>query len=61
METTPIEKCFVQNGIKSRKIFSAHQYQVFQKISTLNICDGAKQIYPKKQKDFKEKQLYEFQ
>ena len=33
----------MQNWIKSRKYFFIHQ-----KILTLNICDGAKQIYPKK-------------
>ena len=39
-------KSFIQNRKKSRKYFSAHQYQN----STLTVCDGAKQIYPKKQK-----------
>ena len=39
-----IGKSFMQNQIKSRKYFSA------QKSLALNICDGAKQIYSKKQK-----------
>ena len=43
-ETTAIGKSFLG---KSRKYFSAHQHQNFR---TLNICNGAKQIYPKKQK-----------
>ena len=43
----------MQNLIKSRKYFST-PVSKFQKILTLNICDGAKQIYPKK-KDSKER------
>ena len=38
----------MQNWVKSRKYFYT-PVSKFQKISTLNICDGAKQIYPKKQ------------
>ena len=45
-EITAIEKSFMQNRIKSRNIF----LHTSIKISTLYICDGAKQIYPKKQK-----------
>ena len=43
-ETTAIGKSFIG---KSRKYFSAHRHQNFR---TLNICNGAKYIYPKKQK-----------
>ena len=35
---------------KKQKIFFCTPVSNFQKMSTLNICDGAKQIYPKKQK-----------
>ena len=35
---------------KKQKIFFGTLVSKFWKISTLNICDGAKQIYPKKQK-----------
>ena len=33
---------------KKQEIFSCSTVSKFQEISTLNICDGAKQIYPKK-------------
>ena len=33
---------------KKQKIFSHTPVSKFQKVLTLNICDGAKQIYPKK-------------
>ena len=46
-----LEKSFMKNRIKYRKYFSAQQVSKFEEISTLNICDGAKQIYPKKQKN----------
>ena len=35
---------------KKQKIFFYTPVSKFQKILTLNICDGAKQIYPKKKK-----------
>ena len=35
---------------EKQKICFCTPVSTFQKISTLNICDGAKQIYPKKQK-----------
>ena len=38
---------------KKHKIFFYTPVSKFQKILTLNICDGAEQIYPKK-KDSKE-------
>ena len=50
MEATANGKSFVQNRIKSRKYFYVQPASKLQKISTLNICDGTKQIYPKKQK-----------
>ena len=40
---------------KKQKIFFYTPVLKFQKISTLNICDGAKQIYPKKKNDSKER------
>ena len=43
-ETTAVGKGLIG---KRRKYFPAHQYQNFR---TLNICNGAKYIYPKKQK-----------
>ena len=46
-----LEKSFMKNRIKYRKYFSAQQVSKFEEISTLNICDGAKQICPKKQKN----------
>ena len=46
---------------KKQKIFFYTPVLKFQKILTLNICNGAKQIYPKKKKRFKGKILYEFQ
>ena len=36
---------------KKQKIFFCAPVSKFQKILTLNICDGTKQIYPKKQKE----------
>ena len=48
-ETTAIGKSFMQNQIKSRNII-LHTSINFHKTSTLNNCDGGKQIYPKKQK-----------
>ena len=43
-----LEKSFVKNQIKN-KIFFCTTVSKFQEILTLNnICDGAKQIYPKK-------------
>ena len=60
METTAIGKCFIQNWTK--KVFFCTPVSKFQKISILNICDGAKQIYPTKQKKrFYGEILYEFQ
>ena len=49
----------MQNQIKAENIF-LHTSTVskFQKISTLNNCDGAKQIYPKKQKKKDSKERY---
>ena len=46
---------------KKQEIFFYTPVPKFQKISTLNICDGAKQIYPKKQKRFEGKILDKFQ
>ena len=40
---------------KKQKIFFYTPVSKFQKMLTLNICDGAKQIYPKKKNDFKER------
>ena len=37
---------------KKQKIFFGTTVSKFQEISTINICDGAKQIYPKKHKKF---------
>ena len=47
-ETTAIGKSFI---VKIKKYFSANQYlSKFEKMSILNLCDGAKEIiYPKKQ------------
>ena len=41
----------MKNQIKKQKILFCTTVSKFQEISTLNICDGAKQIYPKKQKN----------
>ena len=61
-ETTAIGKGFMQNHKKKQKIFFCTPVTKFLKISTLIICNEAKQIYPKKQKkSFLEKILYEFQ
>ena len=47
-KTGAVGKNFVKNRVKS-KIFFCTTASKFQEISTLNnICDGAKQIYPKK-------------
>ena len=43
------KKCHVKLD-KKQKIFFCPPVRKFQKISTLNICNKAKQIYPKKQK-----------
>ena len=43
-------KKFHVKSDKKQKIFFATPVSKFQEISTLNICDGAKQIYQKKQK-----------
>ena len=40
---------------QKQKIFFYTPVSKFQKVLTLNICDGAKQIYPKKKKDSKER------
>ena len=40
---------------KKHKIFFYTPVSKFQKILTLNICDGAKLIYPKKEKDSMER------
>ena len=40
---------------KKQKIFFYTPVSKFQKILTLSICDGAKQIYQKKKKDSKER------
>ena len=40
---------------KKQKMFFYTPVSKFQKILTLNICDEAKQIYPKKKKDSKER------
>ena len=50
-KTTAIGKIFMKNQIKKQKILFCTTVSKFQEISTLNICDGAKQIYPKKQKN----------
>ena len=42
---------------KKQKIFSCKTVSEFQTISTLNISDGAKQIYPKKQKKILRKDI----
>ena len=47
-KTTAIGKIFMKNQIKKQKILFCTTVSKFQEISTLNICDGAKQIYPKK-------------
>ena len=46
-KTTAIGKSFVKNWIKNKQFFCT-TVSKFQEILTLNICDGAKQIYPKK-------------
>ena len=43
-------KNFHAKSDKKQKIFFCTPVSKFQKISTLNICDGGKQIYSKKQK-----------
>ena len=43
-------KTFHAKSDEKQKIFFYTPVSKFQKISTLNICDGAKQIYPKKEK-----------
>ena len=48
-KTTAIGKSHEKSG-KKQAIFFCTPVSKFQKISTLSICDGAKQIYPKKQK-----------
>ena len=45
---------------KKHKIFFYTPVSKFQKILTLNICDGAKQIYPKKKKYSKERYSMNF-
>ena len=40
---------------KKQKIFFYTPASKFQKILILNICNGAKQIHPKKKKDSKER------
>ena len=50
VETTVLGKSFMQNWIKSRKYFFCTPVSKIQKISTSNICNGAKLIYLKKQK-----------
>ena len=45
-------KKFHVKSHKKQKIFFCTPVSKFQEILTLNICDGAKQIYPKKQKRF---------
>ena len=45
----------MENQIKSRKHFFCAPVSKFPKISTLNICNGAKQIYSKKQQQGKKK------
>ena len=40
---------------KKQKIFFYTPASKFQKILTLNICNGATQIYSKKEKDYKER------
>ena len=44
---------------KKQKIFFHTPVSKFQKVLTLNICNGAKQIYPKK-KDSKERYSMNF-
>ena len=41
-------KKFREKSDKKQKIFFCTTVSKFQEILTLNICDGAKQIYPKK-------------
>ena len=41
----------MKNWIKKQKIFFCTTVSKFQEILTLNICDKATQIYPKKQKN----------
>ena len=48
-ETIAIGKFHVKSD-KKQKNFFCTPISRFQKISTLNICNGAKQIYPKKKK-----------
>ena len=43
-----IWKKFHEKLDKKQKIFFCTTVSKFQEISTLNICDEAKQIYPKK-------------
>ena len=38
--------------LKKQKSLFCTPVSKFQKISTLNICDGAKSIYPRKQNSF---------
>ena len=51
METTAIVERFMQKGEKVEKIFCT-PVSKFKQISILNICDGAKQFYPKEQKRY---------
>ena len=50
METTAIGKKFHAKLDEKQKIYFYTPVSKFQKISILKICDGVKQIYPKKQK-----------
>ena len=43
---------------KKQKLFFCTSVSKFQKISTLNIGDGAKQIYPKKQRKNSKKRYF---
>ena len=50
-ETTAYWKRFpVKSDKKQKTLFCTPKFSKFQEILTLNIGDGAKQIYPKKQK-----------
>ena len=46
---------FHANLDKKQEICFYTPVSKFQKILTLNICDGTKQVYPKKKKDSKER------
>ena len=51
---------FHAKSVKKQKIVFYTPVSKFQKSLILNICDGTKQIYPKKKKDSKERYSMNF-